>query len=73
MKLRPNLTESHDQLLNEAEVARLTGQGIPTLRNDRFLRRGISYVKLGRSVRYRLGDVLDYIAAHRVEPGQDGE
>lgn len=48
--------------LNEYEVSALTGRSVFTLRNDRFLRRGIPYLKISkRSVRYRTSDVLQFM------------
>ena len=53
--------------LNEDEVAALIGFAVGSLRNWRFLGRGPSYVKMGRSVRYQLRHVLDWMESHRVE------
>ena len=48
--------------LNEAEVAAITGRALATLRNDRFLRRGIPYLKVsGRSIRYKTQNVLAFM------------
>jgi predicted DNA-binding transcriptional regulator AlpA len=45
--------------LNEHEVSQLTGIAVSTLRNDRHLRRGFPYLKIGkRSVRYITSDVV---------------
>ena len=53
-------------LLDEHEVARMTARAVQSLRNDRHNRRGLPYVKLGRSVRYALADINSYIKAHRI-------
>jgi Helix-turn-helix domain len=53
--------------IDEQEVARITGRALSTLRNERFNRRGIPYYKVGRSVRYSLQDVIDFMEAHRVQ------
>ena len=53
--------------VNEKEVSRITGFALPTLRNDRHLKKGIPYMKRGRSVRYCLKDVHNYMEARRVE------
>jgi len=48
--------------LNEKEVAALTGRAVSTLRNERFMRRGLPYLKIaGRSIRYRTGDVISFM------------
>jgi hypothetical protein len=56
--------------LNETQVAEITGFALSTLRNDRFHRRGIPYVKLRRSVRYALSDVVNFMELHRIETFQ---
>lgn len=53
--------------VNEKEVARITGFALPTLRNDRHLGKGVPYMKRGRSVRYKIEDVIRYMEARRVE------
>jgi hypothetical protein len=53
--------------LNEAEVSAITGRALATLRNDRFLRRGIKYLKIsGRSIRYKTQDVLAFMTARPI-------
>jgi hypothetical protein len=54
------------QYLKEAEVAVLIGRSVKTLRNDRCYKRGIPYSKVGRSVRYKLNDVMDFMEANKV-------
>ena len=56
------------RLLDEHQVAVLTGRGLQSLRNDRHCRRGFPYVKFGRSVRYKLKDVLASIESGRINP-----
>lgn len=58
-------TGSIERLLNEAEVATRQGRALKTLRNQRVTGDGIPYLKLGRSVRYRLSDVLAWEDARR--------
>lgn len=53
--------------LNETEVAALTGRAVSTLRNERFLRRGIPYLKVSkRSIRYRTPDVMNFMEAQPI-------
>jgi len=59
--------QSTVQYLNEVQVAEVTGRALSTLRNDRFNRRGIPYVKIGRSVRYNLQDVVQFMEMHKIE------
>ncbi len=50
------------RLLTETEASRVVGLAVSTLRNDRSLgRTKITYVKLGRLIRYRLSDIENYL------------
>lgn len=62
--------ETSCRCLSEQEVADRTGLSLSTLRANRFKRKGIPYVKLGRSVRYRLCDLEAYLAEHRIDPSE---
>ncbi|MCX5829214.1 MAG: DNA-binding protein [Deltaproteobacteria bacterium] len=53
--------------LNEVEAAAITGRAVSTLRNERHLRRGLPYLKIGkRSIRYKAADVLSFMEARRI-------
>ncbi len=54
------------QWLTEKEVSKMTGRAEQTLRNDRTKRKGIPYCKAGRSVRYRLDDVMTFMNQYRI-------
>ena len=54
------------KLFNEMETAEMVGRAVQTLRNDRFLRQGIPYVKLGRNIRYTLEDIIAYLDARKI-------
>jgi hypothetical protein len=54
------------QWLNEVDVSGITKMALSTLRNHRFQKRGIPYVKFGRSVRYSFSDVLEYMEGHKI-------
>ncbi|WP_319780079.1 hypothetical protein [Maridesulfovibrio sp.] len=56
------------QLLNERQVSEMTGYSLSKLRKDRHFMRGIPYVKLGKSVRYLMDDVENYVYQHRIDP-----
>ncbi len=60
--------------LGEKEVSKMTRRALSTLRNDRFLRRGIPYCKIGKSVRYNINDVIDFMESRKVqtEGGRNG-
>ena len=53
--------------LTEVEVSEITRMSLSTLRNDRFRRQGIPYVKIGRSVRYNLLDVIEFMESRKIQ------
>ena len=55
------------QYLTEVEVSRMTHFSVQTLRNNRFKRRGIPYHKIGKSIRYKLVDVINFMELGRIE------
>ena len=57
--------------VGEKHVAEITQRKVQTLRNDRFRGWGIPYIKIGRQVRYKLADVIQFMEAHRVEPSKE--
>ena len=72
--LAPRTTQQHHKeidfmrAMDEHEVAFLIGKSVQSLRNDRYLGKGVTYFKVGRSVRYRRGEVLKWLEAQRIEP-----
>ncbi len=58
---------NHPQYLTEVQVSHMTGIALSTLRNHRFERKGIPYIKFGRSVRYLLTDVTKTLEAGRIQ------
>jgi hypothetical protein len=53
--------------LNEKEVAAITGRAVSTLRNERFMRKGLPYLKIaGRSIRYKREDVVAFMEGRRI-------
>lgn len=61
------MEDAHSQFLDENKVAKITQRAVQSLRNDRMSRQGIPYYKVGRSVRYSLKDVLEFMDKHRIE------
>ena len=51
--------------LTEKEVAISFRLSLPKLRADRSRGTGISYIKIGKSVRYNLDDIADYIRQNK--------
>ena len=60
------LTHKYAALLKPAEAASFLLTSVGTLAQWRYLRRGPAYIKVGRSVAYRLSDLLDYLEQTRV-------
>ena len=53
--------------LNEMEAAALSGRAVSTLRNERHLRRGFPYLRIGkRSIRYKTADIIESMEARRI-------
>ena len=48
-------------LIKEKMVSELTGMSLATLRNHRWLGKGIPYIKIGRSVRYKESEIMAYL------------
>ncbi|MGA2772116.1 MAG: hypothetical protein ABSG26_14980 [Bryobacteraceae bacterium] len=56
--------ERLQSLLNEFDVARITGLSVASVRRWRLLRQGPKYVKIGAAVRYKPNDVLPWLSSH---------
>ena len=61
-------TESNsiETLLNEHDVARITGLSVASVRRWRLLRQGPKYLKIGATVRYKPKNVLAWLSSHDV-------
>lgn len=57
-----------DLNINDVDAARELYQSVKTLAFWRTSRRGPRYLKLGRKVLYRLGDLREFAAASVVDP-----
>jgi len=55
-------------IVNEIDAAKILCLAVQTLRNDRHLRKGPPYLKLGRSVRYKVTDLIEYLNRNRIDP-----
>jgi hypothetical protein len=60
--------DSLPKVINEYEAAKFLSKSVQSLRNERHRRVGCPYIKMGRSVRYRVNDLLDYIEKRRIDP-----
>jgi len=55
-------------LFSPRETAILIGRAEQTLANERFEGKGLRYVRWGRSIKYRLSDILAEIEARTIDP-----
>ena len=54
------------QFINERELSSITGIALPTLRRWRHQRKGPSYIKINRMVRYDYDQALEFMAEHEI-------
>jgi hypothetical protein len=55
------------KLLTEKQVSEQLGLHVQTLRNHRFLGKGIPYLKIGRAVRYDPEAIRNYLETATVD------
>jgi len=55
-----------DRWIDEVEAAELIGLSISWFQRARYVGNGPPFTKLGRAVRYRLGDILAFMEARQV-------
>ncbi len=61
------IEKQQDRYLTEREVSDITGVSLSTLRSNRSSHKGMPYIKVGRSIRYKLLDVITYMDEHRIK------
>lgn len=59
-----------NKYLTEKQVKEITGIALSTLRNHRFLRKGIPYSRYGRKIIYDQKDVVAYLENHKIKTDQ---
>ncbi|MCR5563816.1 MAG: helix-turn-helix domain-containing protein [Desulfovibrio sp.] len=55
-------------LITEKQASEATGINLKTLRKWRYFNIHLPYIKIGRSVRYRLSDIRAYIDKMTIQP-----
>lgn len=60
--------ELQDRFVNDIEAAKILSVSPQTMRNYRHLGKGPAYSKRGRMVRYRVSDLMAFMAAGRIDP-----
>lgn len=48
----------------------MTGRALQSLRNDRHLGKNIPYIKFGKSVRYNINDVIEFMESRKIDTGE---
>jgi hypothetical protein len=61
-----HLTPAHT--VNEQDASQYDGMSVAWHRKARRHGRGSAYLRIGRTIRYRIGDLDAWLAKHRVEP-----
>ncbi|GAI92611.1 unnamed protein product [marine sediment metagenome] len=56
--------------LNDKEASEITGKAVSTLRNERSLKKGIPFIRMGGSIRYSIKDIVSYMDGCRIQTGQ---
>jgi hypothetical protein len=62
-----------DKLINTQQLSEMLQIQPSTINKARVMRTGIPFVKINRSVRYKLSDVYDYIDSNRVDTASASE
>jgi predicted DNA-binding transcriptional regulator AlpA len=63
--------KAFETLLNEHDVARISGLSVASVRRWRLLRQGPRYLKIGAAVRYKREDVERWLASRPTGGGQE--
>jgi len=64
---------SIETLLNEHDVARITGLSVASVRRWRLLRQGPKYLKIGAAVRYKPEDITAWLESRPFGGGHQAE
>jgi predicted DNA-binding transcriptional regulator AlpA len=62
-----------ESLLNEHDVARVTGLSVASVRRWRLLRQGPKYIKIGAAVRYKPEDISAWLESRPSGGGHQAE
>ncbi len=58
----------NQKLVNEKQAAKYLGLSPSTLQSLRFMHKPPAYVKIGRSVRYLVEDLDEFLKSRRINP-----
>ncbi len=60
-ELLQELSKRYPPLLNQKQYCELTGKSASTAEQDRLYGRGAPFIRMGRTIRYRLDDVVAWL------------
>ena len=60
--------EPQHRFVNDVEAGKILSVSPQSLRNWRFQGRGPAYSKRGHLVRYKIQDLMDFMASGRIDP-----
>jgi predicted DNA-binding transcriptional regulator AlpA len=66
-------SNSIETLLNEHDLARITGLSVASVRRWRLLRQGPKYLKIGAAVRYKPEDISAWLESRPSGGGHQAE
>lgn len=73
IRIPPNGILAASQVVDERQAAAYLSLSVKTLQARRAAHRAPPFLKIGRSVRYRLQDLDDFLSAHRIAFGGQGD
>lgn len=56
--------------IGERDASRYIGMSVPWMRQGRMRGRGPAYIRIGRSIRYRIADLDRWLEQHKVDPSR---
>jgi predicted DNA-binding transcriptional regulator AlpA len=66
-------SNSIETLLNEHDLARITGLSVGSVRRWRLLKQGPKYIKIGAAVRYKAEDISAWLESRPTGGGHQAE
>ena len=62
-----------ETLLNEHDIARITGLSVASVRRWRLIQQGPKYMKIGAAVRYTQESIKEFLATRPTGGGHEGD
>ena len=68
----PDVAVHMPALMTQEQAAKYLGKSVQWFERCRWAGEGIPYIKIGRSVRYRATDLIEYLEQNTVQTEQGG-